>query len=1312
MRTIRKNCRSGAGAALIIVLAFIVLLAGVMIIFFTQALSYRTQGNSSFNDFKSAALAQSGLETVVGDLEQEIANGSTNYSFGAGTNYYCPTNNAYAIPQRSGTNALVAGVDPAPNLVRISVRTETYPLIGGFTPAVGSRASADSSTNVAASGQFISMPRWNKHYLIPRAMVGSTTIDTTPATNAFSPPDWVYVTSSGPEAINNAIIAAGTPKVIGRYAYAIYDEGGLLDANVVGVPSNMATNSTSDPNPNTSQVVWGSGLKGSEAFADLTVTNAVTQAPMFTQAQINQIVGWRNNASAAQPSGNYASGYTFSSANAAAYHDAMVTSTNGFLTTSGASYVASNQTNTDQVFPSRQSLIAFFNESTNPPMPQDALQYLGTFTRTLEQPSYNPPVGRPMVQSSTTANATTFGTGNDAYGSDRISTAPTTNAPSDINPAFLSVRVTTGGWQRADGTSAVVGEPLVKERFPLSRLTNFPTGGVAPVGIYTDPTSQAGRIYNYFGLRYNGSFGSSPTQPEWLYSHDNNNTAGIDRLAPPPSAPTAGVTLQAREPDFFELLKAAISVGSLGKGSAYNESNNSGDTYTTQGSIGYLTQARDTLSSLQILQIGANIIDQYKSDDFPTSIQFAGDPTVPPNVVCGSQDLPYLYRMRDWILQSSGNTNEIVYLIQPEVWDPYSYNSTAGYGSSGFSTTNRPSSFRVRLEPDPTLSSTASPVVLTNYYQYSVSGVAMTDAVGPATNVSLNATNFVASTSVSPQPNPAPLTFNAGEPTYFGFREPTLLGQVSVPPNSSFQSISTNAPYYVDYNTKATNTGFTIETATLTQPAVNPLASPPTESLVKIAAFPNSEPSCLRVYLDYQNSQNNWVTYDQMPIQYQGGASSMDMHTIYNYHTYLNMIEGQDWYGWVRTDPRTSRWAAQYTEYFYSYPTINVADNQFGSMRADGNISFGSHLGGVKDAGFVDYGGYGKQYRGFQQGYLAENSTRQTYQTDSESGASANLRYYLDADGVPRRAMGGYVTDPADGGTYPATASQPLTGLPMAIGSGSVTNILTGITTPAVTPAYGSRPTMLHRPFRSVAELGYVFRESPWRDIDFSFPESGDSALLDVFCINDTSSTAGLVAGKVDLNTRQAPVLASLLSGTVLDKDNSATPVLTQAQANDIATQLVSRTSNPNSVAIYGPLMSRAALVGTWTGSTYSPTSGANLKTAAAAYTLNPDNFYSGFSHDIGATNIITGGSTSATGTPVALIPRQRDSAMRALVDSGTTRTWNLLIDLVAQSGRFPPKSTGFPNFVVEGEKHYWLHVAIDRYTGKVIASQMEVVRE
>jgi hypothetical protein len=39
-------------------------------------------------------------------------------------------------------------------------------------------------------------------------------------------------------------------------------------------------------------------------------------------------------------------------------------------------------------------------------------------------------------------------------------------------------------------------------------------------------------------------------------------------------------------------------------------------------------------------------------------------------------------------------------------------------------------------------------------------------------------------------------------------------------------------------------------------------------------------------------------------------------------------------------------------------------------------------------------------------------------------------------------------------------------------------------------------------------------------------------------------------------------------------------------------------------------------------------------------------------------------------------------------------------------------KSKGFSDFVVEGDQHYWVHVAIDRFTGQVLDKQIEVVNE
>jgi len=84
-----------------------------------------------------------------------------------------------------------------------------------------------------------------------------------------------------------------------------------------------------------------------------------------------------------------------------------------------------------------------------------------------------------------------------------------------------------------------------------------------------------------------------------------------------------------------------------------------------------------------------------------------------------------------------------------------------------------------------------------------------------------------------------------------------------------------------------------------------------------------------------------------------------------------------------------------------------------------------------------------------------------------------------------------------------------------------------------------------------------------------------------------------------------------------------------------------------------------------------------------------------------------------------ATVPKtQRESLARAFGETVQTRTWNLLIDMIAQTGHYPPNLTqtpqpaDLPKFVVEGEQHYWLHVAIDRFTGQVIDKQVEEVQE
>jgi hypothetical protein len=94
------------------------------------------------------------------------------------------------------------------------------------------------------------------------------------------------------------------------------------------------------------------------------------------------------------------------------------------------------------------------------------------------------------------------------------------------------------------------------------------------------------------------------------------------------------------------------------------------------------------------------------------------------------------------------------------------------------------------------------------------------------------------------------------------------------------------------------------------------------------------------------------------------------------------------------------------------------------------------------------------------------------------------------------------------------------------------------------------------------------------------------------------------------------------------------------------------------------------------------------------------------------------------TGLGASVPKTQRESIARALGETVQTRTWNLLIDVVAQTGHYKPNAIGLADFIVEGEKRYWLHIAIDRFDGsgsgglggggnvKVLGQQLEEVTE
>ncbi len=250
------------------------------------------------------------------------------------------------------------------------------------------------------------------------------------------------------------------------------------------------------------------------------------------------------------------------------------------------------------------------------------------------------------------------------------------------------------------------------------------------------------------------------------------------------------------------------------------------------------------------------------------------------------------------------------------------------------------------------------------------------------------------------------------------------------------------------------------------------------------------------------------------------------------------------------------------------------------------------------------------------------------------SNATTNEQY-ADLDGVRRR--GDWTTD-ADGATPGET-------------------IMYAAATPSPTAETPQdRPQIFSVPFQSVAELGQVFRDQPWKTLNFTTTNSGDVGLLDVFALQDVP--VPMMAGRTSLNTRQASVLKAILAQAVLKL--SGTSILSSTQVTNLATDIATITSST-------PLTNKADLL-------------AQLATKA---------------------------SFTGLGNKEA-----RECVMRAFSDACQARTWNLLIDVIAQSGRYAPGETDLRKFVVEGEQRYWLHVAIDRFTGQMIDKQLEIVTE
>jgi Putative Ig domain len=209
---------------------------------------------------------------------------------------------------------------------------------------------------------------------------------------------------------------------------------------------------------------------------------------------------------------------------------------------------------------------------------------------------------------------------------------------------------------------------------------------------------------------------------------------------------------------------------------------------------------------------------------------------------------------------------------------------------------------------------------------------------------------------------------------------------------------------------------------------------------------------------------------------------------------------------------------------------------------------------------------------------------------------------------------------------------------------------------------------LLNRRFENVGEFGYAYNPASTtasKTLDFASSTSRDRAMLDMFTYN----SASVRAGTVNLNTRNGPVLASIIRGALLnDPGAEVTPTALVLQQDALAAgQAIVRETTNN-----GPALNRGDV--------------ARLAAAAAAAVPN-----------------------------LAASDETKQTIARALAEIGQARTWNLMIDVIAQTGKYTPGTpdlTDPAKFIVEGEKRYWLHIALDRDDGTVLGSQLEEVIE
>lgn len=1020
----RKNRKAKtAGIALVIVLGAVVMVTILIMAFFSRAILNQRISASSTNIVKSDQIARSALDVVVGEFREEIKANSA-AATNSGVTTYTPTNAAKMIPARD--SATEAGV------IRAS---SSSPLTGSAATAL---ASSVPSSAPSQNSRAVSLGAWDKIRLRATALT------------AADAPKWILLTRAGPNTNASLTVAQAADKndpnfVIGRYAYVVYDEGGLLNINVAGAPGGVDATEK--------------GKKASVVFSDLTALG-------LTAAQADALVAWRN------------------AAPAASYPAAILGS--GGPVDSGFTKIAA----TDKTFLTRQSLLKYAKEKGLDLAPATTpLKYLATSTHERNSPSFAPA------------------------------------SPTALNPDFNTL------------ISPLTKKPL--QRFALSRfrlLEQDPSALATP--------QDAVNILKHFGLT--PAAGASNTHRAWTYRASTIGT--------PAAAIAAG-----RDPDLFELVKAAVVDGSLGVLNA--ESTNTGSMQIRdQG--GGATYPPETNVHHQVARIIANMIDQYDADSYPTTITLGNNVTADPSVY-GIESLPYFSRVMFKAHYPSGtftNAAGASLRFYFELWNPH---QNVGGGST-------PANVRIVVNPNA---------------QYFCNLIRYTLNLPPPANVpNLQQSIWGGAPNTPMRTFPAAYLPSGGGidiGAIAGYLNPTRAGEMP------------------------------LETPGAAPASFDPPPPSPGGNFVNLLT------NNVVFSLQFKDASNAWHTYSSFAgMDNDGGGTGIQNTSQFTYNPFTNPdTPAVNQYSLVlfKPDPRTFRYRTGTSSVFRSGGTSD--QNEQGLLE-----KVPMHF--TSDASSAPLNGW-----------PTGSLPIMVYKNDGLNAGTALVKAARDFDGVARKGDG-------------------------YLGAGATTNPISQV---------AARPIVLNRPFRSVGELGYVFRDSPWKSVNFFSADSGDSGLLDLFSLEE----AEVVAGKTNLNglfsggaasTQARTILKAMVAGAFRKEGDTASAI-----SSTDRDQLVS-----DFAAAAGPLQNMG-----------------DVLTRFTTYT----------------SNTVNSGNLSRFKT-------EREMAVRALSSGTQVRTWNLLIDLVAQVGRYPQNATAWEKFVVEGERHYWLHVSIDRFTGEVLKTQLETIND